>query len=70
MLALIDGLKTDALLADKDNYIIEAAQAMGEEMVIPPKSNRIIQHEYDKDSCIRSVILLKDYTTNSRTSAG
>ena len=65
-------MKADTLLAD---YIIEVAQAMGVGVVIPPKSNRIIQREiiqckYDKDSCIRSVTLLKDYTTNSRTSAG
>ena len=72
-LALIDGIKTDALLADKGynaNYIVEAAQNMGAIAVIPPKSNRIIQREYDKASCIRSVILLKDYSTNSRISAG
>jgi hypothetical protein len=45
-LALIDGMKTDALLADKEynaNYIVEAAQNMGAIAVIPPKSNRIIQ---------------------------
>ena len=50
-LALIDGIKTDALLADKGynaNYIVEAAQNMGAIAVIPPKSNRIIQQEYDK----------------------
>jgi hypothetical protein len=66
-------MKTDALLADKGynaNYIVEAAQNMGAIAVIPPKSNRIIQREYDKASCIRSVILLKDYSTNSRISAG
>jgi hypothetical protein len=60
-------MKADTLLAD---YIIEVAQAMRAEVVISPKSNRIIQREYDKDSCIMSVILLKDYTTNLRTSAG
>jgi hypothetical protein len=36
-------------------------------VLIPPKSNRIIQREiiqreYDKAPCIRSVILLKDYS--------
>ena len=44
-------MKTDALLADKGydaNYIVEAAQNMGAIAVIPPKSNRIIQQEYDK----------------------
>jgi hypothetical protein len=47
---LIDGIKTDALLADKEynaNYIVEAAQNMGAIAVIPKKSNRIIQREYD-----------------------
>jgi hypothetical protein len=52
-------MKADALLAD---YIIEAAQAMGAEVIIPQKSNRIIQHKYGKASYIRSVILLKDYS--------
>jgi putative transposase len=45
-------MKADALLADKGydaDYIIEAAQKMGAEAVIPPKSNRIIQREYDKE---------------------
>ena len=45
-------MKTDALLADKGydaNYIVEAAQNMGAIAVIPPKSNRIIQREYDKE---------------------
>jgi hypothetical protein len=40
--ALIDGMKTDALRADKGynaNYIVEAAQNMGAIAVIPPKSN-------------------------------
>jgi hypothetical protein len=56
--------KRDTLLAD---YIVEAAQAMRAEVIIPPKSNRIIQceiiqREYDKAFCIMSVILLKDYS--------
>ena len=39
-------MKADTLLAD---YIIEVAQAMRAEVVISPKSNRIIQREYDKE---------------------
>ena len=65
-------MKADALLVDS---IIEAAQAMGVEVIIPLKSNRIIQREiiqreYDKASCIMSVALLKYYSINSRTFAG
>ena len=51
-LALIDGTKTDILLADKGydaNYIVEATQNIGAIAVISPKSNRIIQREYDKE---------------------
>jgi hypothetical protein len=48
---------------------------MGVEVIIPLKSNRIIQREiiqreYDKASCIMSVALLKYYSINSRTFAG
>ena len=60
-LALIDGMKTDALLADKEynaNYIVEAAQNMGAIAVIPPKS------------FIKRVALLKDYSINLRSSVG
>jgi hypothetical protein len=60
-LALIDGMKTDALLADKGynaNYIVEAAQNMGAIAVIPPKS------------FIKRVTLLKDYSINLRISVG
>jgi transposase len=51
-LALLDGLTADAVLADKGydaDYIIEAVGNMGAVAVIPPKSNRKIQREYDKN---------------------
>jgi transposase len=51
-LALLENIKGEALLADKGydaNYIVEAAESMGAIVVIPPKKNRIIQREYDKD---------------------
>ena len=51
-LALLDGLKADAVLADKGydaDYIIEAVSRMKSLVIIPPKSNRKIQREYDKD---------------------
>lgn len=51
-LALLDGLAADAVLADKGydaDYIVEAVGNMGAIAVIPPKSNRKIQREYDKD---------------------
>ena len=40
------------MLADKGydaDYIVEAAGSMGAVAVIPPKSNRIIQREYDTE---------------------
>ena len=51
-LNLLDGLKADAVLADKGydaDYIVEAVSGMESLVVIPPKSNRKIQREYDKD---------------------
>ncbi len=51
-LALLEGLKADAVLADKGydaDYIIEAVEGMGAIVVIPPKSNRIIQRDYDTE---------------------
>jgi putative transposase len=35
---------------------------MGAEVLVPPKSKRIIQREYDKAPCIMSITLLKDYS--------
>lgn len=49
---MLENIKGEALLADKGydtNYIVEAAENMGAMVVIPPKKNRIIQREYDKD---------------------
>jgi transposase len=51
-LALLDGLKADAVLADKGydaDYIINAVSGMNALIVIPPKANRIIQREYDAE---------------------
>jgi len=51
-LALIEGMKADAVLADKGydaDYIMDAIEKMGALVVIPPKSNRKIQRDYDKD---------------------
>ena len=49
--ALIEGMSAGHLLADK-GYDTDAivAQAIAQKMnpVIPPKSNRIVQREYDK----------------------
>jgi len=49
---LIKGIDALALLADRGydvNAIIELARSMGMEIVIPPKKNRKILREYDKD---------------------
>ncbi len=51
-LALIEGLKPEAVLADKGydaDYIVEAVKNMDAMAVIPPKSNRILQRVYDRD---------------------
>ena len=49
---LIDNIKAENLLADRgydtDN-IVNLAVNKGMNVVIPPKKNRIIQREYDKD---------------------
>ena len=51
-LALLKGMQADAVLADKGydaDYIIKAAENMGAMVVIPPKSNRKKQREYDAE---------------------
>jgi transposase len=49
---LIEGLTAEYLLADRgydSNAIIDQAISQGMRVVIPPKKNRKIQREYDKD---------------------
>ena len=49
-LALTDGFKYKRLVADKSydsDNIIDSAYAIGAEVVIPPRSNRIVRREYD-----------------------
>jgi transposase len=51
-LTLLDGVKTTAILADKGydaNYIADAGNEMGAEVVIPSKSNRKETRFFDKD---------------------
>jgi transposase len=51
-LALIEGLRATALLADKGydaDYMVAAAVTMGAQAVIPPKSNRKTLRAYDAD---------------------
>ncbi len=48
----LEGLDTKALLADKGydaNAILEYTEEHGITAVIPPKRNRKVQREYDKD---------------------
>ena len=50
--ALIDGIEAKALLADRgyDLYaIVEKAEKAGMKAVVPPRKNRKIQREYDKE---------------------
>lgn len=48
---LIDGLSASYVVGDKGydaDYFVEAIEAAGGEAVIPPKSNRKVQREYDQ----------------------
>ncbi|WP_440870591.1 IS5 family transposase [Thiocystis violacea] len=50
---LLVGLEAEALLADKaydaDERVLEVLKASGTVAVIPPKRNRLVQREYDKE---------------------
>jgi transposase len=49
---LIEGINAEKLFADKaydTNEIIEKASIQGMKIVIPPKKNRKVMREYDKD---------------------
>ena len=52
--ALLPDMAADTLLADKafdaDERVIEPLRARGKSFVIPPKSNRKIQRDFDKDA--------------------
>ena len=52
--ALLPDMAAEALLADKafdaDERVIEPLLAKGKSVVIPPKSNRKIQRDYDKEA--------------------
>lgn len=52
--ALLPRMAADTLLADKafdaDERVIEPLRAVGKTAVIPPKRNRKIQREYDKEA--------------------
>ena len=48
---LLDGLKADAVLADKGydaDALIDSIRASGAMAVIPPKRNRVVQRSYDR----------------------
>jgi len=49
---LIEGIHAEVLLADRGydtDTIVERAQTAGIQVVIPPKRNRKLQREYDRD---------------------
>jgi transposase len=51
-LALLEGMKTKIILADKGydaDYVVDAAKAMGAEVVIPARSMRKNPRTIDKD---------------------
>jgi transposase len=48
---LLDGLKADAVLADKGydaDTLVDSIQASGAIAVIPPRRNRVVQRSYDR----------------------
>ena len=50
--ALIEGIAAKVLLADKgydSDAIVKCAEELGMQVVIPPRSNRKVQREYDKE---------------------
>lgn len=50
---LIKGISFDALMADKAfdaNWLLEELDARGSTAVIPPKSNRKLQRDYDTEA--------------------
>jgi IS5 family transposase len=61
--ALLPDMAAETLLADKafdaDERVIEPLLARGKSFVIPPKSNRKIQRDFDKDA-------YKAHATSSR----
>ena len=49
---LVEGLPIEVVIGDKgydSDKVVEAIQARGAEAVIPPKRNRKVQREYDRD---------------------
>lgn len=49
---LLEGLETERVIADKgydSDELVSSVQAMGAEVVIPPRSNRIEPREYDRE---------------------
>jgi transposase len=51
-LGLIAGKRMKVLIADKGydaSYMVEAGEKVGAKVVIPPRKNRKVQREYDKE---------------------
>ncbi len=50
---LLPGMEADTLIADKafdaDKRVLEPLAAAGKAAVIPPKANRVVQRDYDRD---------------------
>jgi putative transposase len=49
---LIDGIHADAAIADKGydaDHLVNSIAESGAEIVIPPKRNRKVQRDYDRD---------------------
>ncbi len=62
---LIKGVSFAALLADKAfdaNWLLEALDNRGATAVIPPKSNRVVQREYDEGAYCGWHLVENDFT--------
>jgi transposase len=65
-------IAVDALLADKafdaDKRVIEPLLARGKSVVIPPKSNRKVQREFDKEA-YKAGHLIENFFSSARSSS-
>ena len=69
---LLPQLKANIVIADKsfdaDQQALEPLQQAGKEAVIPPKANRTVQREYDRE-LYKARHLIENFLLNSSSSA-
>jgi hypothetical protein len=71
--ALLPDMAAEVLLADKafdaDERVIEPLRARGKSFVIPPKSNRTVQRDFDREMPTRHAISSRTSSASSRNTA-